>query len=416
MAQVAIVGTEGVGKTVLMTMMAWAFKRDRDGVRMIPMSRQTSEHVARVWTVLNGGDWPPSTPQGQLLALHWELHVDGAPVCDLRCLEIAGQDFRRLFADEEVNKLAELPEQLQRLAGFIQEADVIVFLANLRDFAGEADAQRADENQWALKFAMDWVRRQARPRRCCLVFTQSDQFGELKRQCGGWDKLAEKYLPYVYAAHVSSGVVPVMAVSAVGGTKVAVRDGRPLRVPDGKWLCKGLDKLAKWIGVSAKEAKSFQLDIAPVPIGNTESSPQVLSRTVPPNDWLRTIVAPRAPMLAMAVLSAVCLLLIGLVFALSRGPRIERSSLEIDKTTPGIYWPNTDRLTAYGRLVRGPKNGTVKIRFSVWWPGQAFDSGPTSVNTDDYGIGQFRIHVKVKNLPGGSNWRQYVKRDVRIED
>jgi hypothetical protein len=113
------------------------------------------------------------------------------------------------------------------------------------------------------------------------VFTQSDQFGELKRQCGGWDKLAEKYLPYVYAAHVSSGAVPVMAVSAVGGTKVAVRDGRPMRVPDGKWLCKGLDKLAKWIGESAALMQDQKPNVPPA-VNPLESSFNV-ARPGPPS-------------------------------------------------------------------------------------------------------------------------------------
>lgn len=342
MAQVAIVGTEGVGKTVLMTMMAWAFKRDRDGVRMIPMSRQTSEHVARVWTVLNGGDWPPSTPQGQLLALHWELHVDGAPVCDLRCLEIAGQDFRRLFADEEVNNLAELPEQLQQLAGFIQGADVIVFLANLRDFAGEADAQREDENQWAIKFAMDWVRRQARPRRCCLVFTQSDQFGELKRQCGGWDKLAEKYLPYVYSAHISAGTVPVIAVAAVGGTKVVVRDGRPLRVPDGKWLCKGLDKLAKWIGESVRELKSDDKQqfagAVQAALAGANDTPQKDAPNLSSFETFGPIPMGRpsqsSAWLFSCATAAIVILLLGLLFAASRKSSQQPIPVIVNPTPP----------------------------------------------------------------------------------
>ncbi|MGE4102055.1 MAG: Rab family GTPase [Pirellulales bacterium] len=385
MAQVAIVGTEGVGKTVLMTMMAWAFKRERDGVRMIPMSRQTSEHVAGVWTILNGGDWPPSTPQGQLLTLHWELHVDGAPVCDLRCLEIAGQDFRRLFAVEEVNKLAELPEQLQRLAEFIQDADIIVFLANLRDFAGESDVQREDENQWALKFAMDWVRRQARPRHCCLVFTQSDQFGELKRQVGGWDKLAEKYLPYVYSAHVSTGVVPVMAVSAVGGTKVVVRDGRPLRVPDGKWLCKGLEKLAKWIGESARDlASPYQLQTV-VDGGPLASAPPrgSLEQDIPALSALETMgpVSTRRPRRSNAwyfsfVTAAAAVLLLGLLFAASRKspqpvPVIVNHSLPFvkdgggpvayDDNNPSLNNPLNDWWAVRGNVRNDGADGWVRV-------------------------------------------------------
>jgi len=421
MAQVAIVGTEGVGKTVLMTMMAWAFKRDRDGVRMIPMSRQTSEHVARVWTVLNGGDWPPSTPQGQLLTLHWELHVDGAPVCDLRCLEIAGQDFRRLFADEEVNELTELPEQLQRLAGFIQEADVIVFLANLRDFAGEPDVQREDENQWALKFAMDWVRRQARPRRCCLVFTQSDQYGELKRQVGGWDKLAEKYLPYVDSAHVRTGAMPVMAVSAVGGTKVAVRDGRPLRVPDGKWLCKGLNPLAKWIGESAAMMEDQKPNVPPA-VNPPESSSNV-ARPGPPSlptgtgSLSDTLKSNRRFVLAALVVAALGLLAVttfGLVMSAIGGPEIIADSRKIELTS--WPWPLSaaDEFAVSGQLVHGLADGTVYVRADVWWDGNVIGSETMPVQTDDGGNAWFRIPVKVPTLPDRATWNKHVTFDARV--
>lgn len=253
MAQVAILGTEGAGKTVLMAVMAWVFRHERKGIRLIPATAQTSQHVAKIWTYIQEGGWPPSNPEGQLRELKWELEINGSPNCTLRFLEISGQDFRGLFGQDQFVNVESLPAHKQELARHVHSADIVCFLVNLGDFIGESDISRREESQWALKAALDSVKGHPWPKRCSIVITKADQFEAAKNDTGSWKALAERHLPYVYGAHLKDGAIPIHAVSAVGNTVVGINSlGEPCRVPDKKIRCHGLVALLSWVGESAK--------------------------------------------------------------------------------------------------------------------------------------------------------------------
>lgn len=260
MSNVVLIGSKGVGKTVLMTVLAKSFERKREGYTLIPMTYQTSQFVALNWSKLDSGDWPDSNPVGDLRELRWELRIDGHPPCDLRFVELAGHDFNALFV-QHAAKLdttfrldvaqQQLPGNLFALAQTIWSADIIGLLLNLGDFMGEADPARRDDNQWAIKFALDWVRGNPNPKQLALVFTQADQFEAIRRESGNWKEVAARYLPYVYEAHLADDQVPIVVVSAVPKTKVVVdHDGQPRRVPM-NLDSKGTIRLLNWIKDSA---------------------------------------------------------------------------------------------------------------------------------------------------------------------
>jgi hypothetical protein len=266
MPNVVLIGKAGVGKTVLMTVLAKSFERKHQGYTLIPMTHQTSHFVAMNWSRLTGGDWPDGTVVGDLRELKWELRIDGRPNCSLRFVELAGHDFTALFAGIHAENLDKqtfpldsaqhaLPGSLADLAQTICAADIIGLLVNLRDFVGEQDHAKRDENQWAIKFAMDWVRGNHTPRRLALVFTQAHEYKSLRRESANWRDVAARHLPYVYEAHLADNQVPIVAVTAVRTTKVVVEgDGQPRRVPNMQVEPNGTIPLLHWINRAASES------------------------------------------------------------------------------------------------------------------------------------------------------------------
>jgi len=257
MPNVAILGTEGSGKTVLITAMAKAFGRTNpQNIFLNPRTGRTAKYVERVWGYLARGEWPPSTPQGELSELHWRLRVPECVDCELKLFDVAGQDLRRLFGQEQIQAIESLPGSLRSLAEYVLSCQVVVFLVNLGDFIGEGDAAKRLENQWALKYALDYLRETDKTRKCAVVFTQADLYQPIVTNIDGWMAAAEKYLPYLYEEHLRDGSVPVLSVSAVGSTDVVVEDGVPRRVPGRQFKCKGVTPLAVWMGRCASQLPS----------------------------------------------------------------------------------------------------------------------------------------------------------------
>jgi hypothetical protein len=259
MPNVVLIGSKGVGKTVLMTVLAKSFERKHEGYTLIPMTYQTSQFVALNWSKLDAGDWPDPNPVGDLRELKWELRIEGHPPCELRFVELAGHDFNALFVEhaEKLDRTFRLDVAQQQLHGnlfalaqTIWSADIIGVLVNLRDLMGEADPAKRDDTQWAIKFAMDWVRGNPSPKQLALVFTQADQYEAIRHTCGNWKEVAARYLPYVYEAHLTDDQVPIVVVSAVPKTKVVVDHDHPRRVPV-NLESRGTIRLLNWIKDSA---------------------------------------------------------------------------------------------------------------------------------------------------------------------
>ncbi len=252
---IAIVGTEGAGKTVLTTCLAKGFQnRNSDGVWLEPLTGATARYVEQVWATLENYEWPPSTPPGQLFNLQWRLHLGDGLVSELRLIDAAGQDLRLLFAEEKIQAVDQLPEQFRQLAQYVRGADIVLFLVNLKDFAGEGDAEKRIGNQWALKYAMDYLSENPSPRRFLLVFSQIDLYRAYAQQLGHWGKVVERYLPYVYEAYLSDGRVRACGVSAVNATQV-IQDGDGIarRVPADGFKSEGFSSLTKWIVENARQ-------------------------------------------------------------------------------------------------------------------------------------------------------------------
>ena len=212
-----------------------------------PLDNKTHRYVENTWNTLNSGNWPPSSPAGQLCELHWRLRCGGGSAleCDVHLVDPSGQDLRRLFSDDEADSGQNLPELLRRLADYCKSAEIVICLVNLKDFIGENDPQRRVDNEVVIKSALQRLSDDNnRMQRLILLFTQIDQYKPILARYGNWSGVAKEHLPYVYGAHLSAGKVWIGAVAAVNETRVVVNaENIPRRVPAPGFGSKGLNEL-----------------------------------------------------------------------------------------------------------------------------------------------------------------------------
>jgi hypothetical protein len=284
MPSLALIGTNASGKTVLLTVLGHWFSEWRDNMFLEPMTRDTMEFVNERWRLLNQQEWPPATPAAKLHHLHWRLQCGRWTSCDIRVADFAGHDLRIIFGKEDINRWQQLPGQLKKVVDNCLQADIWLVLVNLKDFVGEGDPQKCDENQWALKFALDCWRKSHPRKHFCLVFTQVDQYQDVLDLAGRrkwlpcerrwrkvadkwlpcerrWRKVAETYLKIVYGAHLKRGRGKVFGISAVSDTAIQHHPPHdPRRVPCQGFRSQGLDQLMTWI-----KARVISLERAKLP-------------------------------------------------------------------------------------------------------------------------------------------------------
>ena len=265
MPKLAVVGTDGSGKTVLLTTLAKRLAAGSGTGTISAANRDTYQFVETTWVTLQRQEWPPSTPPGELIKLHWKLDAGGGVVGDMVIHDCAGQDLRFLFAEDGVVDPALGPEK-RRLIEAIRAADVVLFVANLADFVGESDERRRIDNQWFLQNAMKFAAGAGRGKKFCLVFAQADQYAAYLRQHGTWLAVAKSLMPEVHAVHLESGKVEILGVSAVRDTTVVddpVAGAR--RVPRAGFGSEGIDALGGWLLGSIRRRQ--HLEAAPHAVG-----------------------------------------------------------------------------------------------------------------------------------------------------
>jgi hypothetical protein len=252
-----MIGLEGCGKTVLATTLAKRLSTiDARGIFLNPQGVKTLRYIESVWATLQSGDWPPSTPPGELFELSWRFQIIGELDSEVKLVDTAGQDLRLLFGEERIQALDELPAHLKSLAQYCRSAEIILFLLNLKDYLGHGNPQIRVANEAAVKSAMDYLGSDSR-RRVCLVFTQSDLYKALAEQSGGWLELAAAHVPYIFGAHLRMKQMAVYPVSAVADTRVEVdSDGKPRRVPLAGFRSEGIDELVAWLSTQLREANA----------------------------------------------------------------------------------------------------------------------------------------------------------------
>ena len=238
MKKVAIVGVEGSGKTVMLAGLGELYARpDENGYFLGPKNFQTASYVAQKILRMRRGEWPMATAEDVLQGLDWTLRQRQGEgqrprdVCEVSCLDFAGEVYRYAFVRENATPTG-LLDEVASLKAYIRNADDLIVLINLRDIIvrGEYDS-RVQEAMWItnaiLSYALD-EQSGRRPPRAAIVLSQADSYADTIRSCGGPKGVLATYLP-----HVASNYdwLDIMAVSAVDRT-VLNDNGDMVPAPD----------------------------------------------------------------------------------------------------------------------------------------------------------------------------------------
>lgn len=249
--QIAIVGTEGSGKTILATVWAKLMSQQTGGTFLSAQGMETSMYVEKAWHALNQGEWLPSTPPGQQFELQWNLHTQGM-ICPVKLIDVAGQDLRTLFSYGTYQAQGLTNQQLGMLQ-YLQESSVIIIVVNLKHFCGEADYIKCKENELILKEVIDMFAVDSKQQSIAIAFTAWDQYkGTVEKKHGSFQNYIMKELPLLYnatrAALASGDTVWFFPVAPVAETELKSReDGKPLHVPKPGFKSAGMDNLSNWL-------------------------------------------------------------------------------------------------------------------------------------------------------------------------
>ena len=238
MKKVAIVGVEGSGKTVMLAGLGDLYARpDESGFFLGPKNFQTASYVAQKIARMRKGEWPTATAEDVMQGLDWTLRLRQGEgrrpqdVCEVSCLDFAGEVYRCAFVREDATP-AGLEDEVQSLKDYVRAADNLIVLINLRDIIvkGEYDP-RVQESMWItnaiLSYALD-EQTGRKPPRAAIVLSQADSYEDTIRSCGGPKGVLAKYLPYVASNY---DWLDILAVSAVDRT-VLDDNGNIVPAPD----------------------------------------------------------------------------------------------------------------------------------------------------------------------------------------
>jgi len=268
MANIAILGTRESGKTVLMTVLARRYRnRNGDAPFLRYEDPETMGFTERNWHQLAvERAWPPLTQPGALFKLQWSLE-HGGQSHQIRLLDFAGETFAELFGRHRLTEAATRQQQganpaFGPLLDYLDRADVVLLLVNLRDYANTpgsaAEAELLIRNQWALRGALDYLV----PRlgqRAAVVLTQIGQYMEL---LGG--RTPKTVMAEQLAATQITDIYPdlrFLAVDAVGATEQGLNGETPTLRPAANFPSWHLEDLMDFV-VEAAAATEQQRQAA----------------------------------------------------------------------------------------------------------------------------------------------------------
>ncbi|MGF0069891.1 hypothetical protein [Candidatus Spyradosoma sp. SGI.093] len=250
MSKICLIGTEGAGKTVFLTVLAHRYQNSfANGVWLEYQNPRTAKFVSTNWDTLTvKRDWPPSTPTGTFGALKWVFHTPDGASHPLSVIDSPGQDIRAIFTADEDEFL---DENLSALKQELESADVVLFLLNLQEAIRATTAMELDACQVPVVSFLQWA--QAKRKRFALLLSQSDQIMDwLKVQgiSGNFVQNAlERCLPMVHAILFRNEInldFCITFVAAVAETEYAAGSKLSLR-PKANFSSRGLEKVVECI-------------------------------------------------------------------------------------------------------------------------------------------------------------------------
>lgn len=253
--KIAIVGMTGSGKTVLVSTLATRMTQiTLEDIYLAPFGnnrRQTIKYVQSNWQTLNNGQWPASTPAGELIKLRWELNTKNCQA-SVQFLDCAGQDIRSLFRTEKFNP-ASLNGDLRTVYNSINSANVLILLVNMKDLLATWDATNEILDLDQMIHTLQ--QRNDIPRRIAVVFSQYDKYKpEVDQKFNGdFLEYVRHYIPNLYGQYKWFHNFEIIPVAAVNDTRIVVENGEVKQYPIPNFSSYNLEELIHWIADSVEQ-------------------------------------------------------------------------------------------------------------------------------------------------------------------
>jgi hypothetical protein len=165
---IAIIGTEGSGKTILATVWARRLAYSTDAQLFLSYQNiDTEKYVERAWDNLNKGQWLPSTPQGSRTELEWQLQLGETFKCPIKLIDLPGQDLRNFFS----GNYGSFSTDTKALFEYVSSASIVFAVVNLKRILKEPQS----EDRIVLSEIVRFLSTNAESHHLYFVFTAWDE-------------------------------------------------------------------------------------------------------------------------------------------------------------------------------------------------------------------------------------------------
>ncbi len=213
--------------------------------------RQTYRYTQSNWKILNEGQWPPSTPAGELIELQWELTTQNNQAL-VQFLDCAGQDIRSLFQTDNFNPNY-LSDDLKFVYDNISSANILIFLVNMKDLLATPDYVNELMDLDQMFHTLN--QRNDIPRKMAVVFSQFDKYKPEvdQRFNGDFLEYLRHYIPLLHGQYIRNRNFEIIPVAAVNDTRDVVENGEVKQYPVPGFSSYNLESLIHWIADSVEE-------------------------------------------------------------------------------------------------------------------------------------------------------------------
>ncbi len=273
--KIAIIGSIGCGKTVLLTVLAHRYQKPSpEGYQILPDNQEANLFCLRNWDRLQGGEWPePTPPEENPPVYRWKLRF-GKKEKVMVTSDVAGEAWRSFILNnvEEFESNSSLstwnalrkkwkavPSSLSQIMlenhlltveSLLNEASSIYYLLDLGQIINKETGY--EEAMWlpcALEKYMKRIGKKDVP--VTLVLSKEDEYHyEFKeKKQSDWNSILKDYIPWLpqYA-----NIVSVAAVA-----KTRIKNERP--IPASNFTSNGLEILYASIWDTMAGAKTRSL-------------------------------------------------------------------------------------------------------------------------------------------------------------
>ena len=254
--KVFIIGPEGSGKSILLTMINRALSQSKDqGTSAACKDIATQKYFTNIFSnYLSKGQWPPSTLEGKLIELRMKWTIGGKSA-NVACVDPPGQDVRRALSGGQ-DPLG--------ICASIYNADCLIVVVDLHDHA-RANSDKKAENTFIIEQALDRATYTgSHVKHVIVALTKCDLFKSEFPQ-SHWNRRQEslvflsKKMPEFsikgYLRLLTSDACDILCVSAVGTTKSIVDDdGIQRRAPTTPPNPIGISDLVASLSVAVKKS------------------------------------------------------------------------------------------------------------------------------------------------------------------